>query len=92
LLQRARRAQGPVLVRGLDHHLGLHDAARRLEAEQRAREERAFLLHPRGAPAPHTVPQSWLVVKWLPVPRVLDCVAPSSSTAAGQIRAMLCPR
>ncbi len=112
LLQRARRAQGPVLVRGLDRHLGLCDAARRLEAEQRAREERAFLLHPCGAPAPHTVPQpfalhtearpaerpvsarprSWLVVKWLPVPRLLDCVAPSSSTAAGQIRAILCPR
>ncbi|KAK9839459.1 hypothetical protein WJX81_003613 [Elliptochloris bilobata] len=49
--------QGPVLVRGLDRHLGLRDAARKLEAERREREERAFLLHPRGPPAPHTVPQ-----------------------------------
>ena len=52
-----RCAQAPVLVRGLDRHLGLRDAAKRLEAERRAREERVFMLHPRGPPAPHTVPQ-----------------------------------
>lgn len=50
-------AQAPVLVRGLDRHLGLREAAQRLDAERRTREERAFLLHPRGPPAPHTVPQ-----------------------------------
>ena len=46
-----------MLVRGLDRHLGLREAATRLQAERAAREERAFLLHPRGPPAPHTVPQ-----------------------------------
>ncbi len=41
-----RRAQGPVLVRGLGRHLELKDVAQQMEQERREREAQAFGVRP----------------------------------------------
>ena len=49
--------QGPVVVHGLDAFLATKDHARQLEAEQRAREEKAFCVNPQPRAEPFTVPR-----------------------------------
>lgn len=49
--------QGLVVVHGLDAFLATKEHARQLEAEQRAREDKAFCANPQPRAEPFTVPR-----------------------------------